>query len=47
MTLFGDRSWYLHRWLAWLPAFGLEAAPQGPDAGPTGSAERELDPQPA
>jgi putative drug exporter of the RND superfamily len=25
MALLGERNWYLPRWLAWLPALGLEA----------------------
>ena len=28
LALLGDRSWYLPRWLGWLPRLEVEAAPE-------------------
>jgi putative drug exporter of the RND superfamily len=38
LALLGERSWYLPRWLAWLPGGGVEAgaAAPAPSAGPAG-----------
>ena len=38
MTLLGRRSWYLPKWLGWLPHMNIEAPPANPGAGASGAA---------
>ncbi len=38
MTLLGHRSWYLPKWLEWLPHMNIEAPPPAPGAAASGAA---------
>ena len=47
LALLGERTWYLPRWLAWLPGGGAAAgalAPEGPARIVPGPAEQESRP---